>query len=284
MQTMRIFQSFLMSLAASLWLQSCSQPPEVVEPSRAPKQSKLILSGSSTLQPIVSEIAKRYQAGHPQVRIEIASPTDTWRGIVDTRQGIADIGLVSRELKADEQDLLAFTIAKDGISVIVHKDNPVKSLTNQQLADIYTDKINNWKQVGGKDARIVVISWVDKVPVLEIFASYLKVDKSVFRPDAIVSGVEEDNQAVAGNPNTISPVGVNNAKAAIARGVGVKLLPLNGVAPTVANFSNGTFPIIRPLNLVTKNPPSALAKDFIDFALSQEGQDILREQKVVPVK
>ncbi|MDF0552266.1 phosphate ABC transporter substrate-binding protein [Kamptonema sp. UHCC 0994] len=280
---MKIMQTAIqisLSLATCLWLQSCSQQPEVTTlPTAAPSVNKITLSGSHTIGSILSEIAKPYETAHPGVKIEVQENA-TWRGIADVRQGTADIGMVARSMKADEKDLLAFTIAKDGISITLHRDNPVKSLTDKQIVGIYTGKIKNWKEVGGKNVPILVIHRSEGVAALEPFLSYFKLEKSAIRPDVVVTETDELVQAMVGKPQAIgfSSIGVVESIKEI------KILPINGVAPTNENVSSGKFPITRPLNVVTKNPPSTSVKGFIDFSLSQEAQAIVKQKKFAPVK
>lgn len=283
MKKIRVLTPVTLGLAACLWLQSCTNPPQSTTESAVPSQSKLTFSGANTIASIVSEVAEPYKAAHPDVQIDVQT-TNSWRGVADARQGIADIGMVNRELKTEEQqNLSAFTIAKDGITVIIHQDNPLKSLTNQQIVDIYTDKINNWKQVGGKDAPIIVASRVESGAALEFFSEYFKIQPSAIRADVVAANTQESMDAVAGNPNAIGYASVGNAESAAASGTAIKLLPINGVAASIDNINNGTFPITRPLNLVTKNPPSTLVRDFIDFVQSSEGQNIVKKKNFVPV-
>lgn len=282
MKNLRIFAPLSMSLAACLWLQSCSKPPEAATQSPARLQGKLVLTGSSTVAPLASEIAKRYEAEHPGVRIDVQSGGSS-RGIADARQGVADIGMVSRSLKDSEKDLQAFTIAKDGISVIINSDNPVKNLTNKQIVDIYTDKINNWKQVGGLDAPITVVNKAEGRSTLELFAEHFKLETKDIKADVVIGDNEQGIKTVIGNPNAIGYVSIGSAEYTANQKTSIKLLPIEGVAASTANVGNGTFPISRPLNLVMKTAPTGLQKDFIDFAGSQQVQDIVKEQYFVPV-
>lgn len=269
-------------LASCLLLQSCGKPPQAANQSTNTLQGKLVLTGSSTIAPLASEIAKRYEAEHPQVRIDVQTGGSS-RGIADARQKVADIGMVSRSLKDNEKDLQAFTIAKDGVSVIVNSDNPVKSLTDKQIVDIYTDKINNWKQVGGKDAPITVVNKAEGRSTLELFAGHFKLKTKDIKADVVIGDNEQGIKTVAGNPNAIGYVSIGSGEYAATNKSPVKLLPVEGVAASIANVSNGTFPISRPLNLVTNEPPTGLTKNFIDFARSKGVQDIIQEQYFVPV-
>src|SRR5262249_48034346 len=95
---------------------------------------KIVLTGSSTVAPLAAEIGKRFEALHPGVRVDVQTGGSS-RGIADARQGLADIGMVSRALKPEENDLHAFAIARDGVCIIVHRENPVRTLTDQQVID-----------------------------------------------------------------------------------------------------------------------------------------------------
>jgi phosphate transport system substrate-binding protein len=243
-------------------------------------QGKLVLTGSSTVAPLAAEIGKRFEAERPGVRIDVQSGGSS-RGITDARKGLANIGMVSRALKDEEKNLQAFSIARDGVSIILHKDNPVKSLSDRQVVDIYTGKIGNWKQVGGKDAPITVVNKAEGRSTLELFAHYFKLKNSDIKAQVVIGDNEQGIKTVAGNPNAIGYVSIGTAEHDAANGLPVKLLPVNGVAATTANVQNGTFPISRPLNLVMKTQPQGLDKEFIDFARSQKVQNIVKEQNFV---
>lgn len=269
----------LLSLGSStcLMLQSCSKPPEVANELRG----KLVITGSSTVAPLVAEIAKRYEMEHPEARIDVQTGGSS-RGIADARQGTADIGMVSRALKDNEKDLQAFTIAKDGISVILNRDNRVQNLSDKQIVNIYTGKIDNWKLVGGTDAPITVVNKAEGRSTLELFAEHFKLKTKDIKADVVIGDNEQGIKTVAGNPNAISYVSIGSGEYAATHKTPIKLLPVEGMAASIANVSNGTFPINRPLNLVINKPPTGLTKNFIDFARSQKVQDIVQEQYFVP--
>ncbi len=269
----------LLSLGSStcLMLQSCSKPSEVANELRG----KLVITGSSTVAPLVAEIAKRYEMEHPEARIDVQTGGSS-RGIADARQGTADIGMVSRSLKDNEKDLQAFTIAKDGISVILNRDNRVQNLSDKQIVNIYTGKIDNWKLVGGTDAPITVVNKAEGRSTLELFAEHFKLKTKDIKADVVIGDNEQGIKTVAGNPNAIGYVSIGSGEYAATHKTPIKLLPVEGIAASIANVSNGTFPINRPLNLVINKPPTGLTKNFIDFARSQKVQDIVQEQYFVP--
>lgn len=243
---------------------------------------RLTLTGSSTVAPLVSELGKAFEAKHPDVRIDVQTGGSS-RGIADPRQGLADIGMVSRALKDDENDLQAFTIANDGVSLILHSSNPVTELSDQQVIDIYKGTITNWKDVGGNDAPITVVNKAEGRSTLELFASYFKVENKDIKAQVVIGDNEQGIKTVAGNPNSIGYVSIGTAEFDAGQGVEIKLLPMNGIAATTENVRNGTFPLSRPLNLVTKTTPEGLVKEFIDFARSAEAAPIVKEQFFVPL-
>ncbi|MBW4569920.1 MAG: phosphate ABC transporter substrate-binding protein [Tolypothrix carrinoi HA7290-LM1] len=270
------------ALTSCVWLQGCSSPNTAATNNTNQLQGKLVLTGSSTIAPLTAEISKRFESGHPGVRVDVQSGGSS-RGITDARQGVADIGMVSRALKPEEKDLKAFSIARDGVTVILHKENPVQSLSDKQVVDIYTGKLTNWKQVGGQDKAITVVSKAEGRSTLELFTHYFKLKNTDIKAQVVIGENEQGIKTVAGNPNAIGYVSIGSAENSAANKVPIKLLPVNGVAATTANVQNSTFPISRPLNLVTKTEPQGLAKEFIDFAQSQQVSEIVKKQNFVLV-
>jgi phosphate transport system substrate-binding protein len=260
-------------------LNACSNSSQASN-SAAPTQ-KLVLTGSSSVAPLAGELAKRYEAQHPNVRIDVQSGGSS-RGIADARQGTADIGMVSRSLKSDEKDLQSFTIAQDGISVILHKDNAVTKLSDADIVSIYTKKITNWKEVGGKDAPITVVSKAEGRSTLELFAKYFKLETKDIKADSVIGDNEQAIKLLVGNPDVIAYVSVGTAEYESSQNSPIKLLAIKDVAASTANILNGTFPIARPLNLVTKSTPTGLSKEFIEFAQSKANEDIVKAQYFVP--
>ncbi len=242
---------------------------------------KLVLTGASTIAPLASEIARRFESQYPGTRIDVQSGGSS-RGINDARNGTAGVGMVSRDLKPEEGDLHAYTIAWDGVGVILHASNPAAALSQQQIRDIYTGKIVNWKTVGGKDAPITVVNKADGRSTLELFLNYLKLKNSEIKPHVIIGDNSQGMKTVSGNPNAIGYVSVGAAEYEARHGLPIKLLPLDGIRATTVNVRNGTFPLSRPLNLVTRGAAEGLAQEFIDFARSARVHDLVEAQYFVP--
>ncbi|MEK6686254.1 MAG: phosphate ABC transporter substrate-binding protein [Pseudomonadota bacterium] len=243
---------------------------------------RLVLTGSSTIAPLAGEIARRFESLHPGVRIDVQTGGSS-RGIHDVRKGIAAIGMVSRALKPDEADLQAFTIAQDGISIIVHAGNPVITLSRKQIADIYTGRITHWNAAGGTDARITVVNKAEGRSTLELFLDYLQLKNSEIKPHVIIGDNAQGIKTVIGNPHAIGYVSIGAAEYEARRGAPVRLLSLGGVEASVENVRQGIFPLSRPLNLVTSSEPQGLVRRFIEFARSPQVHDLVRAQYFVPV-
>ena len=254
----------------------------VVTSSAQAEQTKLGLTGSCTIAPLAAEIGKRFETLNPGVQIDVQTGGSS-RGISDVRAGIADIGMVSRALKVEESDLKAHTIARDGIGVIVHADNPVASLGDAEIVAIFTGKIADWAEVGGKTGRITVVNKAEGRSTLELFLSYIKLKNSEIKAHVVIGDNQQGIKTVAGNPGAIGYVSIGTAEFETSQGTPIKLLPISGVAASVGVVKHGKFPLARPLNLVTGTEPVGLAKRFIDFARSKDVHDLVEAEFFIPV-
>lgn len=274
MKRLPVVATLLVLAAALFWLRPFGGSES--------ERRTLVLTGSSTVAPLGAEIGKRLESQHPGVRVDVQTGGSS-RGIADARSGVADIGMVSRALKDSERDLQAFAIARDGVCLIVHKDNTIAALSDEQVVGIYTGRITSWKGVGGKDAKITVVNKAEGRSTLELFLHYFKLKSSDIRAHVIIGDNEQGIKTVAGNPDAIGYVSIGTAEYDATHGVPVKLLSVGGVDASIENVRNGTFPISRPLNLITRTQPAGLAKAFIDFARSRAVDDLVRSQYFVPI-
>lgn len=246
------------------------------------KAARLVLTGSSTVAPLASEIGKRFEKEHPGIRVDVQTGGSS-RGIADARRGLADIGMVSRALKDDEKDLFAFTIAQDGISMILHADNPLERLSRSDVIKIYTGRITNWKALGGKDAPITVVNKAEGRSTLELFTAFLKISNRDIQADVVIGDNAQGIKTVAGNANAIGYVSVGAAEYDAATGVPIKLLPISEAVTAIKTTHQESFLLTRPLNLVTTAPPEGIVAAFIDFSRSSRIIPIIEEQHFVPV-
>ncbi|MCM8769845.1 MAG: phosphate ABC transporter substrate-binding protein [Candidatus Omnitrophica bacterium] len=248
-------------------------------------QEKIVITGSTTVLPIAQKAAEVFMSKHPQVKISVMGG-GSGVGIASLIDGHCHIADSSRAMKASEiqkaqkkgVEPKAHVVALDGIAVIVHPSNPISSLTLQQVKDIYTGSISDWKQVGGPAAKIVVISRDTASGTYEAFGE-LALKKARVRPDALL---QASNQAVASTvaktPGAIGYVGLGYL------GKEVKALPINSVLPSVETVLSGKYPISRPLFMYTNGTPTGNIKNFLDFVKSAEGQKLVEQDGFVPLK
>ncbi len=245
-------------------------------------QEKLVISGSSTMAPLVAEIGKRFENLHPGTRVDVQTGGSS-RGIADAVNGLADIGMVSRALKPQEHALHGATIAHDGISMILHKDNPVDSLSNEQIKAIYSGVITNWKVVGGPNAPITVVNKAEGRSTLELFLQYFQLSNRAIHAHVIIGDNEQGIKTIAGNPHAIGYVSVGTAQYDATHDIPIKLLALRRIPATLETIQNGTFPLSRPLTLVSKNPFTGLAQTFVEYSRSTAVHDLILKQYFVPI-
>ena len=234
------------------------------------------------MAPLFAAIASRFRERVDACAEIIVARGGTSRGIASVRANEKDIGMVSRELTREEADLHAFTIARDGLCIIVHRDNPVRRLSNEQIAGIYTGKITNWKAVGGRNAPIHAISRKEGYSSLELFIRYFKIDRAAIRPHAIESDDQDSIHTVSQDPDAIVYTSISQAERAIQKKKPIQLLPLGGVVASDETVLSKAYPLLRPLLLVTKGEPTGLARRFIDYSISAEVIDLIQEQELVP--
>lgn len=244
--------------------------------------NRLTLTGSSTIAPLAAEIAKRFEQKNPGVRVDVQTGGSS-RGVADARSGLADIGMASRSLKADEKDLAPHTLAMDGVGIILHGSNTLPTLTDDQIKAIYRGQIKNWQEVGGKDLPITVVNKAEGRSTLELFLQYTGLKNSEIRAQVVIGDNQQGIKSVAANPGAIGYVSIGTAEYEQNHKTPIRLIPLRGVAATVAHVRDGKFPLARPLNLVTRGAPTGLAKRFIEFATSDAVNDLVEAQFFVPL-
>lgn len=247
-----------------------------------PSAETLTLTGSSTVAPLVVDAAKRYEESHPGVRIDVQTGGSS-RGIADARSGLADLGMISRALKAGESDLTAHRIAMDGVCVIIHRDNPVTDLDKQQLIDIYTGKVTDWSALGGAGGEIVVASKAGGRATLEVFLHYTGLDSADIKAGVVVGENQQAIKTVAGNPAAIGYVSIGTAASEAEVGTPIRLVACDGVPATSAAVADGSFPITRPLQIISKGQPSPAARGFLDYLMSSEINDLVETHLYVPI-
>jgi len=251
----------------------------------AGEKTKLRVEGSTTVLPIAQLAAEEFMNANPDVTISIQGG-GSGVGIASLMDKTCDIANASRAMKDDEikdavakgVNPVAHIVAMDGIAIILYPSNKVSNLTIEQIRKIYTGKISNWKEVGGEDKKIVVLSRDSASGTFEAFAK-LALNGEKVRKDALMNA---SNKAIATT--------VENTPAAIGYvGVGyitkkVKAITVENVTCTKKNILTKTYPLSRPLFMYTNGKPKGAVKEFIDFILSAEGQELVETVGYVGLK
>jgi phosphate transport system substrate-binding protein len=246
-------------------------------------QVTITATGASTIAPLMSEIGKSFEKANPNVRIDVQSG-GTSRGITDVRQGSARIGMVSRSLHPDEGDLNAVLIARDGVAMVVHKSNPVKVLTRAQVIAIYTGAVKNWKEVGGPDIPLTVISKAEGRSTLEVFSQYFGLTSPQIKAHIIIGDNQQEIRTVSTNKGAIGYVSIGSAEYEANHGVPIKMLQLDQFVPSTASVAAGTYPMARELNLVYRKPLSKEESALLAYASSPAAIKTIESQFFIPVK
>lgn len=236
-------------------------------------------NGSTSMEKVIGALGESFMEANSGTTFTY-NPTGSGSGIQAVSEGRCDIGLSSRALKDDEKasGLKETTFALDGIAIIVNPQNPVKDLSLEQIAKIYTGEITNWKDVGGEDAEIVRIGREAGSGTRDGFESITDTkDACQYRQELTSTG--DVITTVSQNPNAIGYASLAAIKDS------VKALTVNGVAPTEATVKDGTYLVQRPFVLVTKEGValSETAQKFFDFATSADAASIISAAGAVPV-
>lgn len=246
-------------------------------------KTSIKVSGSTTVLPIAQKAAEELMKTDLNADIQVTGG-GSGVGVQQIGDRIVDIGMSSREVTAAEMarypGFVVTPIAYDGMAIILNSANPVSSITLEKVRDIYAGNLTNWKDLGGQDAKIVVIGRDSTSGTRSFFTEKImgKVNYTKGQQELNSNGAIQ--QAVSQTPGAIGYVGLGYLD-------GVKALPVdvNGTlqAATVDGVKKGTYPLSRPLYLITNGKPTGLAKEFIDYIIGPDGQKIVESIDYVPL-
>jgi phosphate transport system substrate-binding protein len=259
-------------------------------------KNSIQVKGSDTMVNLGQAWAEKFMEENPGNFIAVTGG-GSGTGLSSLISSTCDCAMSSRKIKekeialANKRDVHPFEIvvALDGLAVVVNPKNPVDKLTMDQLAGIFSGKLTNWKDVGGRDETIVVLSREVNSGTHVYFKEHVlrrnnTQSTAEFSPNALMlSSSQAIADEVAGNSAAIGYYGmgyISDKQKPVSIAKDADSPP---VAPTIENVVSGAYPISRPLILYTNGPPQGLIKKFVDFALSDEGQEIVRATDFVPV-
>ena len=269
----------LVTGAALLGLTGCSSDSTGGELT----QAEVRITGSGSTYPAMKALAAAYEAREDSARINFLPPSQSENGISGTREGLVDLGSLSRKLKPEEDDgtLVYREVAKDALTVATHVELAgVTNLKTEDLKAIYSGETTNWQPLGGPDAKIVVLDRPEDESGKRLLRDHYLGNDLKNAPDAVVLRHESDLiEAVTGTPYSI---GAFSLAYAISNNLAANRLSLNGVAPSAETVQSGQYQMVRTLGLVSRQPPSQATQSFVDFIFSDAGAEALEKAGFVP--
>jgi phosphate transport system substrate-binding protein len=246
--------------------------------------ARIVIKGSTTVLPITQKTSEEYRKTN-NVSISIEG-SGSGNGIKALLDGTCDIANSSREMKPEELeaakgkgiDVKEIAVSYDMIIPIIHPSNPVKNLTLDQLKAIFSGTISNWKEVGGKDEKIVIVSRDTSSGTYEYWSEKVMKKTDVSNRALLQASNGAVLSTISVNPKAIGYIGfgyINNS---------IKAITVNGIVGTIANGKSGKYPISRKLYMyVDKGKMSEAADKFIKFILSKKGQELVKEEGFIPL-
>jgi len=239
------------------------------------------IAGSTTVQPLAEALAEAFTAMNSDVTIEVQGGGSSV-GVTSVGEGTVDIGNASRNVKGSEfeefPEIMVHTIAYDGIAIVSNPGLALPSLSIDQVKAIFAGEITNYSEVGGPDAVVVVVSREEGSGTRAAFEELIMESgdtEAVITEDALLQQSNgQVRTTVAETPDTIAYLSFGFLDES------VNAVAIDDVEPTVANVKSGSYSIFRPLNMLTNGEPNDLAKAFLDFILSEMGQNIVAEDYI----
>lgn len=238
---------------------------------------QITITGSTSVGPFVELLAEEYQRMHPESKINVQSLGSS-AGIQAAQEGTVELGMSSRLLEPNESEqLTAIEMARDALAIIVHPSNDVDDLTSAEVQDIFNGQIENWSEVGGRDAPIVVVTREAGSGTYGAFEELVMEDELPVASALRQGSNGAVRQIVAGDPDAIGYISLGIVDQS------VKPVAIDGVQASTEAVLAGTYTLVRPFLFVHRQNAelSSLAQNFLDFVLSPEGQNALSQAGLI---
>lgn len=233
-----------------------------------PKQETVQIAGSTSMQKLNEVWAEKFMEANKNITVNVTGG-GSGAGITAATEGTAQIGASSRALKTEEKaNLQEIKVAIDGVAIIVNNENAISDLTIEQVRKIYTGEYTNWKQLGGSDAPISVVTREAGSGTLDAFESLVMNKEPILTNANTQNATNGVRTVVQGDKNAIGFISLGSLNA------DVKALKIGGVEATEANIRSGSYGIWRPFVFAVKGEPTGATKKFIDYVLGADGQNV----------
>jgi phosphate transport system substrate-binding protein len=256
-------------------------PPPVIAADMS-LTGKFTIAVTGREQAIFEKASVKFEKLHPRVRVRFTA-TDGGDPLAALADGSADIAVSGRPLKPEEKDWTGITVGWEGIAIMVNASNRLQEVTLKQLTDLFSGAAKTWDELGGLEARILVVNREKDKGVRPYLEQLLNLSGKFVNGKGVMEPDKEAIRFVSGNLNAASYVNLNIGVGNVSVGVPIRLLAIDKVDPEPANVSSGAYPLRRPIVVVTKTPPSPVVKAFVDFMLDKEGQKTVQEEDFVPL-
>lgn len=245
--------------------------------SKKSNTTEIIVAGSTSVQPFADKWAEMFMEKRHGLVVNIQGGGSS-AGIMAVKTGAAHIGMSSRELKEEEKDLYEVEVARDGLAIIVHPSNPVDNLTVEQVKGIFSGEITRWKTLNGLEKDITVVVREEGSGTRGAFQEMVMGKTRISKKAIVQDSNGTVREIVSRDPNAIGfiSLGLVNDK--------VKAISLNGVPPTEENIIQRKYKLVRPFLFLTREEPTGLTREFIEFVLSEEIQSLLPKEGLIAVR
>ncbi len=237
----------------------------------------LTVAGSTSIQPFADKWAEVFMEKRPGMGVNVQGGGSS-AGIQACKSGACQIGMSSRELKPDEKDLHEIVVAHDGLAVIVHPSNPVRAATLFQVKEIFSGEVRSWRQLGGPGRTITVVTREEGSGTRGAFQELVMGRTRIFKGAITQDSNGTVREIVAHDPNAIGFISLGLVNEQVAA------LALDGAEATEENIENGRYALVRPFLFVSRGEPTGQAREFVDLVLSEEGQEMIRKEGLIPVR
>jgi phosphate transport system substrate-binding protein len=240
-------------------------------------QTDLTLAGSTSIQPFADRWAEVFMEKRPGLGVNVQGGGSS-AGIQACKSGACQLGMSSRELKGDEKDLFEIVIARDGLAIVVHPSNPVRGAKLAEVKQIFAGDLRNWKLLGGKDRAITVVTREEGSGTRGAFQELVMSKTRIYRGAITEDSNGTVREIIAHDPYSIGfiSLGLVNEQ--------VRALVLDGASANEEHIQDGSYKLVRPFLFVSLGEPAGLAKEFVGFVLSAEGQALVKKEGLLPIK
>lgn len=248
-------------------------------------RERVVIGGSGSLNDEMQDLAKVYMANHPLDSIQVLSESmSSTGGIEGVKAGRLSIGLVAREPRGTDRRTLVYrALARSAVAFAVHKSLPISNLSDSQACDIFSGRVRSWRDVGGSDLKIMVLTRKKDDANTETVRANMVCFKDLQITTAAIT-LERGSEVLDGLNNRPGTVGIVNVGSSLTERQNVKTLALGGVLPSAETVQNGKYALYGERGIVTRGVPEGAVKRFLDFVDSPAGQKVLSRRGIIPVK